>query len=260
MAPGRQPRRIPSGTTALYRFFDSAGALLYVGISGAIPTRLGQHHDTKPWYHEVARITVEHHPDRPTALAFEERAIKTERPKYNIVHNRGRIPGAPSGAGRWTFASLHSGLKRSVTLYLYGELDCSAMVDEYYELDGEGQLAAYVEYLEEHHPEWLAADAVPIIWFVRGEETMENAPFQAGEYGPQGKWGSRSDFLSEFTWPNDARTGERVDWFKLPVRIDRFPEFAQALDWLPSALQPTCPLRSILASRDGIESARQGVQ
>ncbi len=251
MTATSSPQRPTAVTTALYRFFGKAGDLLYIGISGSIPHRLGQHHRTKPWYHEVARITVEHHPDRPTALNFEERAIKAERPKYNIVHNRGRIPAAPAGAGRWTFASLHSGFERTSALYLYGELDCSAMVDDYYELDGEGQLARYVQYLEEHHPQWLSADAVPIIWFVRGAQTMENAPFQSGEYGPDGKWGSRNDFLSEFTWPYDARTGERVDWFKLPVRIDRFPEFAQALDWAPSALQPTCPLRSILASRDG---------
>jgi len=252
--------QVPSTVTALYRFFDKTGALLYIGISGAIPTRLGQHHDTKPWFHEVARVTVEHHPDRPTALAFEERAIKTERPRYNIVHNRGRIPGPPKGAGRWTFTFQPGGYERSATLYLYGELDCSAMVDEYYELDGEGQLAAYVEYLEEHHPEWLAADAVPIIWLVRGEEIAEHAPFQSGEYGPEGKWGWRENFLTEFTWPRDARTGELLDWFKLPVRIDRFPEFAQALDWLPSALQPTCPLRSILASRSGIEPTRRGAR
>lgn len=248
--------RLPSTVTALYRFFNNAGALLYIGISNTVPKRLGQHEGAKTWYHEVVRITVEHHPDRPTALAFEERAIKAERPKYNIQHNRGRIPDAPAGAGRWTFESLRSGYERTIDLYLLGELDCSAMVDDYYELDGEGQLEQYVQYLGERYPQWLAADAVPILWTVAGKGTFEHAPFQSGEFATGADGWPHADFLTEFTWPYDAETGEQLDWFKLPVRIDRFPEFAQALDWLPSALQPTCPLRSILASRSGIGPTR----
>jgi len=47
-----------------------------------------------------------------------------------------------------------------------------------------------------------------------------------------------------------------LDWFKLPVKNSRFPEFAQALDWTPSPMQPTCPLRSILASRNRIGPRR----
>lgn len=43
-----------------------------------------------------------------------------------------------------------------------------------------------------------------------------------------------------------------MDWFRLPVRNDRFPEFGEALGWLPSPLQPYAPLRSIMASRHGI--------
>lgn len=255
MMPGR--RRPPSTVTALYRFFDKAGTLLYIGISHTIPRRLDQHQDTKPWYHEVARITVEHHPDRAAALGFEERAIKAERPKYNIVHNRGRIPAPPAGAGQWTFETLHGGHRRTIDLYLLAELDCSAMVDDYYELDGEGQLAEYVQYLERRYPQWLDDDAVPILWTVAGPGTYEFAPFQSGRFAATSEAGPHQDFLTYFTWPYDRRTGDQLDWFKLPVRNDRFAEFAQALDWLPSPLQPTCPLRSILASREGTDPIRR---
>lgn len=124
------------------------------------------------------------------------------------------------------------------------------MVDDYYELDGEGQLEAYVRYLKQRYPQWLEADAVPILWSVVGNGTFENAPFQTGEFA--GASSTRENFLSFFTWPYDAKTGDLLDWFRLPVRVDRFPEFAAALDWMPSALQPTCPLRSVLASRHGV--------
>ena len=35
--------------TALYRFFDTAGALLYVGITDAVKRRFAEHSAQKPW-------------------------------------------------------------------------------------------------------------------------------------------------------------------------------------------------------------------
>lgn len=237
--------------TALYRFFDEHDALLYIGISKHIPVRLGQHSDDKPWYTQVVRIAVEHHPSRPAALDAEKKAIQSERPKFNVVHNHGRRePATLKGTGRWTFASRISGIERSTDLYLYGELDCSAVVDEYDWLDGEGQLSEYIDYLEHNHPQWLEDDQVPILWSVRGDQTAEFAPFQAGKFALEAAGGPSHDFLSYFSWPYDSNTGAELDFFKLPVRIDRFPEFAAALDWMPSPLQPTCPLRSIMDSRE----------
>ena len=77
--------------TALYRHFDKAGALLYVGISSNALSRAGQHFSEKMWAIEVVRFTVEHFPDREAALAAEKHAIITERPKYNITHQRNPI-------------------------------------------------------------------------------------------------------------------------------------------------------------------------
>jgi predicted GIY-YIG superfamily endonuclease len=233
------------GTTSLYRFYSGSGELLYIGITNRIPRRLNEHSDEKPWYHEVARITVEHLPDRRTALRAETHAIKNERPKFNIQHNQ-RVyrTQVQDGSGKWTFRGRTSGHVVRCDLVLYPELDCSAMVDDVYELDGEGQFEAYVQYLQRRHPEWLAADAVPIVWSVHAgwSDIFEAAPFATTSIHGE-------DFLAHYTWPEDAINGEPLDWYQLPVVNDRFPEFAKALAWTPSPLQAACPLTSILRSR-----------
>lgn len=71
---------------ALYRFWNG-DTLLYVGITVALTRRWGRHSEDKPWWSEVERATVEHFPDRPSVLAAEAHAIRTENPKYNV---RGR--------------------------------------------------------------------------------------------------------------------------------------------------------------------------
>lgn len=74
--------------TDLYRMFDRAGRLLYVGISFNAGERATQHAETKPWWPQVDHIRIEHmNCDRTTALKREEWAIRQERPKYNKVHN-----------------------------------------------------------------------------------------------------------------------------------------------------------------------------
>lgn len=72
-------------TTTLYRMFDAAGQLLYVGISARALGRWEAHRHDKSWWSEVDRITVEHFPSREEALAAETAAIIAERPRYNIA-------------------------------------------------------------------------------------------------------------------------------------------------------------------------------
>src|ERR1051326_2758487 len=67
--------------TTLYRFFDPAGVLLYVGISHRAVMRWGDHGRVRPWWPEVASITVEHFADRKAARAAEVKAIQTESPR-----------------------------------------------------------------------------------------------------------------------------------------------------------------------------------
>jgi hypothetical protein len=68
--------------TALYRHFDAAGQLLYVGISKSAIARLAQHSD-KPWLDDLATMKVEYFPTRGEAEAAEIAAIRTERPMHN---------------------------------------------------------------------------------------------------------------------------------------------------------------------------------
>lgn len=72
-------------STTLYRLHDAADALLYIGIAGNPGRRFQQHRGDKPWWGEVARVILEHHPTRAAALAAELHAIRTEHPRHNIA-------------------------------------------------------------------------------------------------------------------------------------------------------------------------------
>lgn len=71
---------------ALYRFFDATGVLLYVGITNNPARRFTQHGVDREWWHEVETIRMQRFDDRESVLAAEREAIKTEQPRYNIIH------------------------------------------------------------------------------------------------------------------------------------------------------------------------------
>lgn len=68
--------------TALYRLYDAEGALLYVGVTDDLPTRM-RIHSEKYWWSEVARKTVAWYDDRDDAEQAETLAIAAEKPRYN---------------------------------------------------------------------------------------------------------------------------------------------------------------------------------
>lgn len=76
----------PSSVTqyTLYRLYDGAGVLLYVGISSNFSGRLAQHGRDKQWWESVASVRVEHYPDRASVEAAERVAIAAELPLHNI--------------------------------------------------------------------------------------------------------------------------------------------------------------------------------
>ena len=83
-----------SEPTALYRFYDSEDALLYVGITKNITQRWSQHKKTKSWWRKVASREVVWFDSRPRALLAERRAIVAERPLHNDPHDpQGLFPG-----------------------------------------------------------------------------------------------------------------------------------------------------------------------
>ena len=72
------------GRTAVYRFYDAAGLLLYVGITNDVMHRWKKHAAEKPWWLDAWTQTVQWYGSRAEAEAEETRAIKEERPKCNI--------------------------------------------------------------------------------------------------------------------------------------------------------------------------------
>ena len=72
-------------THFLYRFFDDAESLLYVGITGSLEYRIGTHRSKKPWWDLVATLTVERFPSRREAEVAERIAIRDEAPVFNIA-------------------------------------------------------------------------------------------------------------------------------------------------------------------------------
>lgn len=82
-APFEDPTR--SKPHVVYRFYDTRGELLYVGISLAGVQRLGQHRSSKDWFVDVARTEFTHYPDYESAREAERVAIANESPRYNIA-------------------------------------------------------------------------------------------------------------------------------------------------------------------------------
>lgn len=86
--PQRTPRDEPvapptPGTTALYRFFDSDGLLLYVGITSTTDSRWSHHRLHAAWWPQAATKQVEWFTERGDAAAAELEAIRTEAPLWN---------------------------------------------------------------------------------------------------------------------------------------------------------------------------------
>lgn len=69
--------------TTLYRYFDSEGQLLYVGITKNPLDRQSHHAANQLWWQEVNSATFEHFQQRSFALIQEQFVIGTELPKYN---------------------------------------------------------------------------------------------------------------------------------------------------------------------------------
>ena len=76
-----------STPTSVYRYYDSNGILLYVGITSRGATRNREHNSTKEWWQFVASQDVEHHPTRASAEARERDLIKSRQPPFNKAHN-----------------------------------------------------------------------------------------------------------------------------------------------------------------------------
>jgi hypothetical protein len=82
---------------AVYRLFDEAGCLLYVGMSGRTGRRFDDH-AIKNWWPLVRTVTLEWHDTAAQAALAERYAINTEHPRYNKA--RPRLPKKPPKRAR----------------------------------------------------------------------------------------------------------------------------------------------------------------
>jgi hypothetical protein len=284
---------------ALYRFFGKAGVLLYVGITASLPTRLSNHRGDKPWWTEVVDIKIAHYGNRVEVLAAEAAAIKAEKPVWNVKHNRGsasppRSKRSLSAAERayphiqaWEFTS-RSGHTRTEPLWLYWEVACDPISDDYY-VDDISAADLWREWLtrypcDEDAEIMYGTGAVAIHWFVEGPSTLEAAPFRdtsrdmAGHIRQgltidqakaiEGRYG----FLRHFSWPVHPETRQQVQWSRLPVidkvwRTTDLPEphahkggfIQEATGWKPSPLQPYVDVHRLAAVAGLYAPERVGV-
>lgn len=70
--------------TALYRLFNEAEQLLYVGVTSHLEKRWEFHRRHKGWWPEVRIREIEWFPDRTAALKREAAEIAERGPRYNL--------------------------------------------------------------------------------------------------------------------------------------------------------------------------------
>lgn len=70
----------------VYRLYDAAGELLYVGCTYDPRTRRSNHRLTTPWFSEVASFRLTVYPNRAHALEVERAVIAAEQPRHNVRH------------------------------------------------------------------------------------------------------------------------------------------------------------------------------
>ncbi len=74
----------------LYRFFDADGSLLYIGMSSNVWRRFSQHRrDGSDFIPDATVMTMERgFVSRAELCEAEAAAIRAEKPRFNVTHNR----------------------------------------------------------------------------------------------------------------------------------------------------------------------------
>lgn len=155
----------------------------------------------------------------------------------------------PYAAGTtWTWSSRRTGHTWTEPLVLIAEPDGSSMSDDYLpeEISAEELWRLWVDrYAVTYHredPDNYRLGEVPIYWTV----TLPTVTgvFEAAPHTPNVL---SKDFLSHYTHPTHAQTGEPLNWARLPVldrawndtASDKGGFIQEATGWKPSPLQST---------------------
>ncbi len=140
----------------------------------------------------------------------------------------------------WKFMIRKTGGEKEAALVAHWEVSHDPISDGYtpQEADAKALFNKWVTIVSEKYPDGL----VPIHWSVCSEEpgTFEFMPFQFNHIKYD------EDFLTHFTWPVHAVSGEPLNLLALPVidklwntsRADKGGFIQEATGWKPSILQP----------------------
>lgn len=86
----------------LYRFYNAAGELLYIGLTTRLPQRFRDHRQSKEWWSQVARIELQHYETHGELVAAEVNAIRQEHPRHNVANTtNGRRRREPPTVPLW---------------------------------------------------------------------------------------------------------------------------------------------------------------
>jgi hypothetical protein len=153
----------------------------------------------------------------------------------------------------WRVRSLQTAYEWSGSLIARWEVSLDPVSDDYTpdEMSAANLFDRWLERVQKRHTGGL----VPIHWFVTcGEQgKFERMPFQFSHDGVE----QQEDFLSFFSWPVNAATGERLNWLRVPVadkgwngqRADKGGFIQEVTGWKPAILQPFVYLTSLVAAR-----------
>jgi hypothetical protein len=152
---------------------------------------------------------------------------------------------------KWKVRNRHSDHAWEGELVAYWEVCSDPISDDYTpdEISADELLALWVTKVREDYPNGL----IPIYWSVASHSNLafERLPFQF-DHNPE--IGTPENFLTFYTWPENPRTGEPLNWNTVPVedklwnakRGDKGGFIQQATGWKPSIYQPFVYLPALL--------------
>jgi hypothetical protein len=156
---------------------------------------------------------------------------------------------AEKSSNLWRWRNRKNCNEQEGPLRVIYEVNLSTVSDDYLpeETSAEELLQIWIKYALKKYPEGY----VSISWFVESKHAgmFEGMPFQHDR--------DRHNFLTHFTWPVHAETGDEIDWLSLPVddlhwlegRGDKGGFIQEATGWKPSMLQPGVHLAMFRAAR-----------
>lgn len=163
---------------------------------------------------------------------------------------------------QWTYSARRHDFTQTQELVLYAEPDGSSMSDDYQPEDTPADelwrrwADKFANHYHQKWPELYRPGEVVIYWSVTRptfDHVFEGAPHAVSPppspsiVEMYGREPDREDFLTHFTHPVNAETGERLNWLRLPVLDRGWNEtcahkggfIQEATGWKPSPLQPT---------------------